>query len=240
MHLIQLVVDLPAALDHAEQAEGLGRQARRDTGLVVKTLLTGAFAGPIVRPWRLHATHGRAVLVLGYADEDARALNARLAMALPSVQAAVGEIVASPTPTLGEGETFAFELRVSPVVSVNREDGGKGLVRRDAFLRAKELAEKRGDAVPTRDDVYRAFLAERLAGFELVSAVLAGHRLARHAREGGGWTVKSVPEADLKGLVRVREPEAAVRTLRDGVGRSKAYGCGMLRLAPASAARAAA
>jgi hypothetical protein len=239
MHFVQLTVDMVAALDHAEKAEGLGRHLRQDTGLVIKTLLTGAFAGPILRPWRLHAMHGRMALVIGYADEDAEALRGRLALALPSVRAAVGEIVTALMPALPGNAELAFEVRFSPVVSVNREGGG--IIRRDAFLRAKELASANGGEAPTRDDVYRAYLAARLPGLELVSAALTGHRLERHAREGDGrWTVKSVPVAEMRGLVRDTDTALAERTLREGVGRSKAYGCGMIRVAPVSAARAAA
>jgi hypothetical protein len=239
MYCVQLTIDVAAALDHAEHAEGIGRHLRRDTGLVVKTLLTGAFAGPVLRPWRLHAMHGRTALVLGYADEDADALRGRLALALPSAQVAIGEIVAAPVPALAEDAELAFQARFSPVLSVNREGGG--IIRRDAFLRAKELAAAQGDQAPTRDDVYRVYLAARLAGVELVSAALTGHRLERHAREGGGrWTIKSVPVAEMRGQIRVVDGALAQRTVREGVGRSRAYGCGMIRIAPASAARDAA
>lgn len=239
MHLAQLTIDLIAALDHAEKAEGLGRHLRRDTGLVIKTLLAGAFAGPVLRPWRLHAVHGRAALVIGYADEDAIALRGRLALALPSAQTGVGEIITAPVPALDDHAELAFEVRFSPVVSVNREGGG--IIRRDAFLRAKELAAARGEDAPTRDDVYRGHLATRLPGLKLVSAALTGHRLERHAREGGGrWTIKSVPVAEMRGLMRITDATLAQRTIREGVGRSRAYGCGMIRVAPGSAARAAA
>ena len=239
MHLAQLTIDMIAALNHAEKAEGLGRHLRRDTGLVIKTLLAGAFAGPVLRPWRLHAMRGRAALVIGYADEDALALRGRLALALPSAQTGVGEIVTAPVPALDDHAELAFEVRFSPVVSVNREGGG--IIRRDSFLRAKELASARGEDAPTRDDAYRAYLATRLPGLELVSAALTGHRLERHAREGGGrWTIKSVPVAEMRGLMRITDATLAQRTIREGVGRSRAYGCGMIRVAPGSAARAAA
>jgi CRISPR system Cascade subunit CasE len=240
MNLVQLTIDLPAALHHADKVTGLARAARQDTGLVIKTALTEAFAGPVVRPWRLHATHGRTALVLGYSEDDADALRARRALALPSAQAAIGEIISSRMPALTEGAEFAFEVRFSPVVSVNRDDG-KGLIRRDAFLRAKELAEAVGEPVPSRDHVYRDYLGERLLGVALVQAALVGHRLERHAREGRGrWTVKSVPVIDMRGVVRITDAMQAQATLRDGIGRSKAFGCGMLRVAPASAARDAA
>jgi hypothetical protein len=239
MHFVQLTVDMAAALDHAEKTAGLGRHLRRDTGLVIKTLLTGAFAGPILRPWRLHAMHGRAALVIGYADEGAEALRGRLALALPAAQTAVGEIVEAPMPALADSAELAFEVRFSPVVSVNREGGG--IIRRDAALRAKELALAKSETAPARDDVYRAYLATRLPGLEIVSAALTGRRLERHAREGGGrWTIKSVPVVEIRGLVRVTDGTRAQRTIREGVGRSRAYGCGMLRVAPRSAARAAA
>lgn len=239
MHLVQLTIDMAAALDHADKTEGLGRHLRRDTGLVIKTLLTGAFAGPILRPWRLHAVQGRTALVLGYAGEDGDALRGRLALALPSAHTAVGEIITAPVPALADNAELAFEVRFSPVVSVNRDGGG--IIRRDAFLRAKELAAANGEEAPTRDDVYRTYLAARLPGLELVSAALTGHRLERHAREGGGrWTIKSVPVAEMRGLMRVVDTALAQPTIREGVGRSKAYGCGMIRVAPGSAARTAA
>jgi CRISPR-associated protein Cas6/Cse3/CasE subtype I-E len=240
MNLVQLTIDLPAALDHAEKVTRLARSARQDTGLVIKTALTEALAGPVVRPWRLHATHGRTALVLGYSEDDAPSLRARLALALPSAQAAIGEIISSRVPALDEGAELAFEVRFSPVVSVNRDDG-KGLIRRDAYLRARELAEAASEPMLSRDHVYRGYLGERLAGVELIQAALVGHRLERHAREGRGrWTIKSVPVVDMRGVVRITDAMLAQATLRDGIGRSKAFGCGMIRVAPASAARAAA
>jgi hypothetical protein len=78
-------------------------------------------------------------------------------------------------------------------------------------------------------------------GLELISAGLSGHRLERHAREGGGrWTIKSIPVAEMRGQVRVADAALAQRTVRGGVGRSKSYGCGMIRIAPTTAARNAA
>ena len=109
------------------------------------------------------------------------------------------------------------------------------------FCERRSSLRRGGEDAPTRDDVYRAYLATRLPGLELVSAALTGHRLERHAREGGGrWTIKSVPVAEMRGLMRIRDATLARRTIREGVGRSRAYGCGMIRVAPGSAARAAA
>jgi hypothetical protein len=58
---IQVDVDIPASV----RAVSLSHSARHGTDLLLKTFLTSAFAGPVIRPWMVHR-HGPVATVLGY------------------------------------------------------------------------------------------------------------------------------------------------------------------------------
>jgi CRISPR system Cascade subunit CasE len=51
-------------------------------------------------------------------------------------------------------------------------------------------------------------------------------------KKDGSVSSKTMPEAVIEGRLRVDDPEKMIETIGAGVGRQRAYGCGMLRLQP--------
>jgi CRISPR system Cascade subunit CasE len=90
------------------------------------------------------------------------------------------------------------------------------------------------DAGLKRDDVYRDYLAERLSGATVEASHLVQFRLRQLMRpkKDGSVSRKTMPEAVIEGRLRVDDPAKMIEAIGAGLGRQRAYGCGMLRLQP--------
>jgi CRISPR system Cascade subunit CasE len=90
------------------------------------------------------------------------------------------------------------------------------------------------DAGLKRDDVYRDYLVERLAGASIEASRLVQFRLRQFMRPRKDRSVsgKTLPEAVIEGRLRVEDPGKLIEAIGAGVGRQRAYGFGMLRLQP--------
>jgi CRISPR system Cascade subunit CasE len=228
--VIQLSVDMVRAMRHLQAF--FSRDQAADDSLVIKTMLTEAFGGAVIRPWAIHVVRNSEVIVVGYSDMPASEANERLALALPTVQAAVGPAASAELPVLREGRSYRFAVRLVPTIRVTKKEGGPRYGERDAFLTE---ADRRGvDAGLTRDEVYKAYLVERLPGAEVHSCRLAGFSLARlvRPRSSGKWDTKTFPDALLEGTLKVVDGDALLTAITKGIGRQRVYGFGMLRLQP--------
>jgi hypothetical protein len=97
MFLAQVQIDFVAAVRHLK--EFLQASALDDESLILKTILWEGFSGSAVRPWAIHSQRGPIVTIVGYSQADPEQMNKRRALALPSVQAAVGEAIAVRLPS---------------------------------------------------------------------------------------------------------------------------------------------
>lgn len=135
------------------------------------------------------------------------------------------------SPALSPGDRLSFEVRVNATVSRGGKHGVRGK-RCDVVMDAIYAA--RGDC---RADARRAVVdrvaAEWMmrqgasAGFDVVSLEVVGYSAIRHARDQGK-SVATMGVLDLRGTLAVREPVSFLRALRAGIGRSKAFGCGLM------------
>jgi hypothetical protein len=82
MHNIELRLDAI----NAARAVMLTHTERHDSDLLVKTVLTQALGGPLVRPWAALRRDGRTAVIAGYSAQDADALRQRLAFASPPLR----------------------------------------------------------------------------------------------------------------------------------------------------------
>jgi CRISPR system Cascade subunit CasE len=227
--LAQVPVDFVAAVRHLKAF--VRPSALEDESLILKTILWEAFSGGVLRPWAIHAQKGPMTTILGYTQADDAELNKRRSLSLPSVQAAVGDAIAVRLPVLSSGERYRFLVCIVPTIRITKAEGRR-YGERDAFLVRADTAGK--DAGLKRDDVYRDYLAERLAGATVEASRLVQFRLRRFMRpkKDGRATGKTMPEAVLEGRLRVDDPTKLIEVIGAGVGRQRAYGCGMLRLQP--------
>jgi hypothetical protein len=233
---IQVDLDVPAAV----RAVSLSHAARHDNDLLLKTVLTSAFAGPVVRPWVLHRQDGPVATVLGYSTLSADELRQRLALSIPALAGAIRGIHGHAMPEFQPGVAMRFSVRLCPTVHVT--PGKEGSARagrrhgeRDAFL----VAVDQGTEGPTRDAVYGAYLAERLAGARIKTCRLMQMRLAPILRPhrgsdapASGYATRTLPDVVLEGVLTVFDAAPFTSMLGAGIGRQRAYGRGYLRLEP--------
>jgi CRISPR system Cascade subunit CasE len=121
---------------------------------------------------------------------------------------------------LEDGQRWAFRMTANPSHSVRIREGGEtkrvGHVtvtqQRQWFL---DRAEKWGFIVAEHEGRAEVVVHDRL--------------VERFQRQGKPVTVS---KATFDGILIVNNPEALCRTLTEGAGAAKAYGCGLLTLAP--------
>lgn len=136
-------------------------------------------------------------------------------------------------PKLGAGQQLAFRLRANPVVA-RPEEGWRRSRRHDVLMDAKKAAREEGieDRLVIRERMEaaaRAWLGDRERGerhgYRLpVEPQTSGYRQHTYRRKGGEIRFSSI---DFEGQLEVTDPERFRRSLEQGVGRSRAFGCGM-------------
>lgn len=150
-------------------------------------------------------------------------------------QARIWDVVAKPfAPRLYPGERIRFSLRANPV----RQQGNSRVdAVYDAFARERTEAKASGNSPPERLQVAHAVGREWLArraprlGLRLDGDTVAAtaYETARVIRPGGKPFTLSI--LDLTGEAEVTDPQALTRGLPAGIGKGKAYGCGMMLIA---------
>lgn len=136
-------------------------------------------------------------------------------------------------PRLSAGDRLGFMVRVNPTRRKATGPGKGG--RHDVVMDAKFRARERGEVAPPESELVQAeglaWLAARAPehGFDLVAgeARVESYTQVRFKRPRGGRDL-AVSIMDMQGILSVREPEAFRRTLFDGLGPAKGFGCGLL------------
>jgi hypothetical protein len=232
MFNIQVDIDVTAAARVLPMAHA----ARHDIDMLIKSMLTEAFAGAVVRPWSLHRQSGPVATIIGYSAIMVADLEKRLGLALPSIRAAVKGLHGNALPTLAAGETFRFSVRLCPTIRITpSKDKSHPHGEIDAFL----VAVQRGETNIEREGVYTRYLVERLKGATVERANLTRFRLEQMLRPHRGASAppsglaqRVVPDAVLQGVLTVADPAAFTQALMSGVGRQRAFGRGYVRLEP--------
>lgn len=117
---------------------------------------------------------------------------------------------------LKEGQTWRFRLKANPVRSVKQEGEKRG----------KPMAH----VTPQQQKQWLLERAEK-AGFVLLpdEFEVMNTQWMRFYKAGG--KLVSLRTASFEGVLRISDPAALCDTLTQGLGRAKAYGCGLLTLA---------
>ncbi len=139
---------------------------------------------------------------------------------------------------LETGQTWAFRLTANPVHSIRRKDGEE----------TKPTAH-----VTPRHQAGWLLKRQEKCGFEVLRATGAdpalpemdGYELLVHDRNSAGFDKPDprperkgkrmrvpVVTATFDGRLTVTDPDALRQALSSGIGRAKAYGCGLMTLAP--------
>jgi len=230
MFSVQIDIDVLAAA----RVVGLSHTARHDMDMLLKTTLTEAFGGAVVRPWSLYRQVGSVVSVIGYSSIPTKEIETRLLTSLPSVRASVKEVFGHALPPIEPDQEFRFSVRLCPTIRVTpSKDKSHPHGEQDAFL----VAVQRGETNIEREGVYTRYLAERLSGATVQWAKLTRFQLVKMTRPHRGpsapasnFAQRVVPDAVLEGILMVTDPAAFKQKLTQGIGRQRAYGRGYIRL----------
>lgn len=242
LHMLRLDPD-PLLFAQWATREGL-LPAGADPGYAWHAILRAAFGDLAPKPFRVversgqRDRSGRRDYLVGYGTSAASALTEHAAaFADPAVAAAINlsSLAVKRMPeTFAPGTRLGFEVRVRPVIRQDADGNRRKSRERDAFLVAIDGLDpaERVD----REQVYRDWLGERLsaAGARLGSVKAVSLRRSRVLRRGADRKIRRVdgPDVILTGVLEVIEPEPFVGLLAHGVGRHRAFGFGMLLLAP--------
>jgi hypothetical protein len=230
MFSVQVDIDVLVAA----RAVTLSHTARHDADMLLKTTLTEALGGAVVRPWSLHRQLGSVASVIGYSAIPVGEIEKRLLTSLPSIRVAVKAVYGHALPEVEFGQKFCFSVRLCPTIRVTpSKDKSHAHGEQDAFL----VAVQRGETNIEREGVYTRYLAERLLGASVEKAKLARFQLLKMTRPHRGVSApesglaqRVIPDAVLEGVVAVTDPAIFKQTLMQGVGRQRAYGRGYVRL----------
>lgn len=143
-------------------------------------------------------------------------------------------------PKLSEGDKLAFRLRANPTISSKAADSAnKRGLRHDVMMHAKKCARAEGVTEPLvlKQRMEQAALDwlvkdERAAGlgvhFDVRPAVMAysQHKTSKKAQH----PAISYSSVDYEGVLTVTDPELLISQVAKGIGRAKAFGCGLMLL----------
>ena len=254
-HLICAPVDM-RGFNRWAADRGFVRRGTFDEGFALHVLLSGTFGKAALKPFRLFSSdRQRTGTLYAYADRDSTSLRDTAdTVATPDCLAAldVRRLLSKEMRTdYYPGQRLGFDIRLRPVRRLHREIAdGHGLAfpkgsEVDAFL-AQVLHDATGPASDAarnerssarREAIYLGWLDERLgdaAEIDTAHCRLAAFRRSRAIR-GDGLGPEG-PDATIHGVLTVRNPEQFANCVKNGVGRHKAYGFGMLLLRPPGAA----
>ena len=136
-------------------------------------------------------------------------------------------------PQLEVGQRLAFSLRANPVVA-RKTDGKKYSVKHDVWMDAKGEAKNMGLDDEKRaahcEDRVRQWLITRAEplGFSIEDQQIHVDGYFQHQfyrRKGRPIRFSSI---NYDGILTVVNPERLLRTLFEGIGRSRAFGCGLM------------
>lgn len=143
-------------------------------------------------------------------------------------------------PTLREGQRLRFSLRANTVVKKWHDDGKQRA--HDVVMNAKWEMRQNGtwedcdlshaDLVQREGEKWLAKRAEP-CGFALPDHQVRaeGHQKHSFEKPRSGHQVTFVT-MDLSGILQVEDPQTLQRRLLNGIGPTKAYGCGLMLVRP--------
>lgn len=218
----------------------MGIRRLRDADHAMHCLLLESFGELAPRPFRLMMPRGQFRGVLyGYARVEADALRDAADTYADPCQLRIlsaDRIASKPMPSVWQADKrLGFETRIRPIVRRSRNADCRPGKECDAFA-LEATRHPKGEMPYSREAVYAAWLSDqfdrrggaqldrdrtKLVSFQRTRAVRKLH--ARHS-EG--------PDAVMRGVLTITNPDAFSNLLAQGIGRHRAYGYGMLLLRP--------
>ncbi|MGP9797202.1 type I-E CRISPR-associated protein Cas6/Cse3/CasE [Halomonas sp. 86] len=139
------------------------------------------------------------------------------------------------SPQLVAGERLAFRLRANPTIAKPVGEGRRSR-RADVLMDARypfPKGERTSQAcVEAMDAAARQWLKSRAESFGFTLPVkpeVGAYRQHALSKKEGGQPIR-YSSVDYEGLLEVVDPERLGHALQQGIGRARAFGCGMLLL----------
>lgn len=131
--------------------------------------------------------------------------------------------------SLDAGQLWAFRLAANPSYSASRGPGVRG--QRYGHVTVEQQRQWLIDRTPQYG--FEFIPVDRVGGTD--GAVVVAYRerpvFSRRRSQGEGRDRVTINRTIYEGVLRITEPEPLRRALVAGIGRSKAYGCGLMTLA---------
>ena len=234
----------------------MGTRRLQDSDHAMHCLLTECFGDLAPKPFRLMITRGAATGCLyGYGHADADSLRDAAAVCADPLQSRILPAAGMDSKAMPSewqtGRRLGFDVRIRPIVRLERDtsripeevhrtfkEGGLRPGKEcDAFLYEAIRHPDRGDMTRTREQVYAGWLSARLdrrggASLDMDSVKLVSFQRTRAYRKMRARHTEG-PDAVMRGILTITDPEAFAGTLSQGIGRHRSYGYGMLLLRPA-------
>ena len=185
-----------------------------------------------IRPFRAIRHRDGSRTLLGYSRLDADALKntaRRNANDMRMSALSVDRLKSGEVPELGSGLSLDFNLLTLP--QRRMRDGGEI----DAYDLHRRRATEKCDPLLSREDVYIAWLAEKVErswGAYLLGIRVVSARRRPQTRRAGERTLPATA-TEFDGTLRVEDPARFRNMLAEGVGRHRSYGYGMILIRPA-------
>jgi CRISPR system Cascade subunit CasE len=135
----------------------------------------------------------------------------------PAVDGLATRTIPDLTGQFVEGQPVTFTVYLNAAKSVNRTSDGAERTHRTGIAR---------DELP-------GWIAAKMAGGLTVDPSRTAPPLVRTMPLGKTTKGGHLVIAEARGIGHVSDPDVLISMIRDGVGRAKAYGCGLLTLRPA-------
>lgn len=238
LYLLHVPVDSRALAEWIGGQVSHYRQFTPDNGLALHKLLSGLFGKGVVQPFRLFTPSVGSWSLYGYSAQNAESLRETAKeVAMPEMEPLLqlDKLRSKEMPaSFPVGKRLGFDVLVRPTRRKSHEDPEtkKSTVREgDAYTFAYDKAKKEDQPIPLRNDVYEAWLKEKLApAAEVEIARLVSMAQTRICRNG---KFLDGAEAVFQGTLKVTDSDAFREGLQKGIGRHRAYGYGMILLRPA-------
>lgn len=143
-------------------------------------------------------------------------------------------------PKLFTGQKLFFNLRANPIVTIRLENGRKE--RRDVVMNEKKrinFKELPKETRPLEQEIVQQtcipWLAQRSKrlGFQLQPDTIMVDGYQQHeSRSKNTSAAIRYSTVDFQGVLTVTEPETFKQTLFKGLGKARAFGCGLLLIKP--------
>lgn len=128
-------------------------------------------------------------------------------------------------PKLHSGQRLRFRLRANPVKTV--KDERKGTIEKNGKVYTRTAR------VPLIDEgQQQAWIERKLSEMAHLESLLLQQEKPLNFRKGREKRSGKIQPVLFDGLLTVQEPEPFLMLMQEGIGPAKAFGCGLLSLAP--------